>query len=148
MNRHGRARQRARRWSGADAPGKFFVGFLPAASGKALKAMTATVRRWRVQRRSDKSLVDLARMFRSVLSGWIAYYGKYYRSALYPVFRTLNRRLVRWARQKYKRLGHQRRATHWRRRIARRKASDQRRTLTRPARREPGLFPHWRMVAP
>ena len=96
------------------------MGFLPAVSGKALKAMTASVRRWRIQRRSDKSLVDIARMFRSVLSGWIAYYGKYYRSALYPVFRTLNRRLVRWARQKYKRLGHQRRATHWLRRIARR----------------------------
>ena len=113
--------------------GKFFVGFSPAVSGKALKAMTASVRRWRIQRRSDKSLVDIARMFRSVLSGWIAYYGKYYRSGMYPLFRTLNRRLVRWARQKYKRLGHQRRATHWLRRIAR---------------REPGLFPHWRMVAP
>ena len=89
-------------------------------SGKALKAMTATMRRWRIQRRSDKSLVDIARMFRSVLTGWIAYYGKYYRSGMYPLFRTLNRRLVRWAQQKYKRLGHQRRATHWLRRIARR----------------------------
>jgi len=96
------------------------VSFSPAVSGKALKAMTASVRRWRIQRRSDKGLVDIARMFRSVLSGWIAYYGKYYRSGMYPLFRTLNRRLVRWARQKYKRLGHQRRATHWLRRIARR----------------------------
>jgi RNA-directed DNA polymerase len=113
--------------------GKFFVGFLPAASGQALKAMTLKMRRWRIHRRSDKSLVEIARMLRSVLAGWIAYYGEYYRSGMYPLFRTLNRRLVRWAQRKYKRLGHQRRATRWLRRIAR---------------REPGLFPHWRMVAP
>jgi RNA-directed DNA polymerase len=113
--------------------GKFFVNFSPAVSGKALKAMTLKMRRWRIQRRSDKSLEDIARMFRSVLMGWIAYYGKYYRSGMYPLFGTLNRRLVRWAQQKYKRLRYQRRATHWLRRIAR---------------REPGLFPHWRMVAP
>ena len=113
--------------------GKFFVNFSPAVSAKALKAMTVKVRRWKIQLRSDKSLVDIARMFRSVVSGWIAYYGRFYPSALYPFFKRLNRRLVRWARQKYKRLGHQRRATHWLRRIAR---------------REPGLFPHWRMVAP
>ncbi|MHC4507009.1 MAG: group II intron maturase-specific domain-containing protein, partial [Planctomycetota bacterium] len=60
----------------------------------------------------DKSLDDLARMLRSVLSGWIAYYGKYYRSALSPVFRRLNRRLARWVQKKYKRLSRQRRATH------------------------------------
>lgn len=113
--------------------GKFFVNFSPAVSAKAVKAMTATVRRWEIQRRSDKSLVDIARMFRSVLSGWIAYYGRYYPSALYPLFKRLNWRLVRWARQKYRRLGHQRRAAHWLRRIAR---------------REPGLFPHWRLVTP
>ncbi len=113
--------------------GKFFVNFSPAVSATALKAMTVKVRRWKIQLRSDKSLVDIARMFRSVVSGWIAYYGRFYPSALYPFFKRLNRRLVRWARQKYKRLGHQRRATHWLRRIAR---------------REPGLFPHWRMVAP
>ncbi len=113
--------------------GKFFVGFLPAASGQALKALTLKLRRWRIHRRSDKSLVDIARMLRPVLAGWITYYGEYYRSGMYPLFRTLNRRLVRWAQRKYKRLRHQRRATHWLRRIAR---------------REPGLFPHWRMVAP
>ena len=96
------------------------MGFLPAASGQALKAMTLKMRRWRIHRRSDKSLVDIARMLRSVLAGWITYYGEYYRSGMYPLFRTVNRRLVRWAQRKYKRLRHQRRATHWLRRIARR----------------------------
>jgi RNA-directed DNA polymerase len=110
--------------------GKFFVNFSPGASCKALKRISAEIRAWRLHRKSDKSLEDMARMFNAAIRGWIAYYGSYYKSALYPVLRRLNRYLVRWARQKYKRLKNQRRATHWLRRIAR---------------REPGLFAHWRL---
>lgn len=110
--------------------GKFFVSFLPGVSPKAQKAIGRTMRRWTLHERSDKSLTDLARMFRATVRGWIAYYGKYYKSALYPVLRRLNRYLVRWAQRKYKRLKHQRRATHWLRRIAR---------------RDSGLFPQWQM---
>jgi RNA-directed DNA polymerase len=52
-----------------------------------------------------------------------------YKSALYPTFQHLDRLLVRWAMRKYKRLrGHQRRAAHWLRRIAR---------------GQPNLFAHW-----
>ena len=110
--------------------GKFFVNFSPAMSDKAAKAARATIRSWRIQCRSDKSLEDISRMFRATLSGWLSYYGRYYKSGMYPTFRALNRRLVRWAQRKYKRYRHQRRATHWLRRIAR---------------REPQLFPHWQL---
>jgi len=110
--------------------GKFFVSFLPAISDKAAKAVRSEMRSWRVPLRSDKSLEDIARMFRAQLSGWLAYYGKFYPSGMYPTWRAFNRRLVRWAQKKYKRYRHQRKATHWLRRIAR---------------REPLLFPHWRM---
>jgi len=110
--------------------GKFFVNFLPAISNKAAKSVRAEMRSWRVPLRSDKSLDDIARMFRAKLSGWLAYYGKFYPSGLYPTWRTFNRRLVRWAQKKYKRYRHQRKATHWLRRIAK---------------REPQLFPHWQM---
>ena len=48
---------------------------------------------WRIRRRTDKSLIDLARMFNPVLRGWIQYYGSFCRSALYPVFRSLDRAL-------------------------------------------------------
>ncbi|MGC9222127.1 MAG: group II intron maturase-specific domain-containing protein [Solirubrobacteraceae bacterium] len=34
----------------------------------------------------------------------INYYGRFYKSMLYPVFRHLNDTLVRWAMRKYKRL--------------------------------------------
>jgi RNA-directed DNA polymerase len=110
--------------------GKFFVNFSPAMSDKAAKAARATIRSWRIQCRSDKSLEDIARMFRATLSGWLSYYGRYYKSGMYLTFRALNRRLVRWAQRKYKRYRHQRRATHWLRRIAK---------------REPYLFPHWQL---
>jgi len=103
--------------------GKYFVSFLPAISDKAAKAIRKEIRGWKLQLRSDKSLEDLARMFNPILRGWMQYYGKYYRSMLHPVFRPLNRRLVRWACRKYKKLrDHQRRATHWLRRISIRSA--------------------------
>lgn len=36
------------------------------------------------------------------LNGWLAYYGAFYRSALYVIFRHFNQALVRWARRKFK----------------------------------------------
>ena len=110
--------------------GKHFINFSPAASNKAAKAIRQTMRGWRLQLRSDKNIEDLGHMFYSTINGWINYYGKFYKSELYPVFEHLNRLLVRWAMRKYKRLrGHQRRATYW---------------LGKVAKREPHLFPHWR----
>jgi hypothetical protein len=35
-------------------------------------------------RPSDKAIDDLARMWNPVLRGWIQYYGRFYKSALYP----------------------------------------------------------------
>jgi len=112
--------------------GKYFINFSPAVSNKAAKAMRQKMRGWSLQLRSDKSIVDLGRMFHSIVNGWINYYGRYYKSALYPIFYHLNRLLVRWAMRKYKKLrGHQRRATYW---------------LGQVAKRETYLFPHWRRL--
>ena len=101
--------------------GKFFISFLPAVSDKAAKKIREEVRGWKLHLRSDKTLNDLARMFNPMIRGWVQYYGKYYRSMLYPVLRPLDRILVRWACRKYKKLrGHHRRAAQWLRRIAQR----------------------------
>jgi RNA-directed DNA polymerase len=118
-----RPRRSKNRW------GKCFINFTPAVSADAMTKMRQEMRRWRLPLRSDKAIDDLARMWNPVLRGWIQYYGRFYRSALYPVFRHLNELLVRWAMRKYKRLrGHRRRAEHW---------------LGGVARREPRLFAHW-----
>ena len=103
-----RPRRSKNRW------GKFFINFTPAVSADAATKMRQEMRRWRLPLRSDKAIDDLARMWNPVLRGWIQYYGRFYRSALYPVFRHLNDLLVRWAMRKYKRLRrHRRRAAHW-----------------------------------
>ena len=111
--------------------GKFFINFSPAVSDKAGKAMRAEIRSWKLHLRSDKAIEDLSRMFNPIIRGWLQYYGRYYRSALYPIMHQLDRSLARWAYRKYKKLrGHLRRATHWVRRISR---------------RDPRLFAHWQM---
>jgi RNA-directed DNA polymerase len=43
-------------------------------------------------------------MFNPIVRGWLQYYGRFYRSALYPPMHQLDRSLARWAEQKYKKL--------------------------------------------
>jgi RNA-directed DNA polymerase len=113
--------------------GHHFVSFLPAVSPAAMKAMGREIRSWHLARRSDKSLDDLARMFNSIVQGWINYYGRFYRSRLLYFLRRLNRHLTRWACRKYRRLKRrERRAMGW---------------LAEIARRSPRLFAHWRLGA-
>lgn len=113
--------------------GRRFVGFTPAVSNQAGTRMRREIRRWRLHLRSDKTLTDLARMFNTVIRGWINYYGRFHKSALHPTFRHLNEILTRWAMRKYKRLRYHRRRA--------------RRFLADIARREPTLFAHWRLGA-
>lgn len=111
--------------------GKLFTGFLPAISSKAAKAIVAQVRDWRVHRRSQRELEDLSRMFNPIIRGWVNYYGQYYPTALRRPLSCLNRRLVRWARGKYRRLRDSpRQAVRWLRQVAR---------------QQPGLFAHWEL---
>jgi RNA-directed DNA polymerase len=108
-----------------------FVGFTPAVSAKALKAMRQTTRRRNWRNRTDLSLQDISRLYNPVLRGWIAYYGEYCPSAMYPVYRHLNMTLVAWAMHKYRRLrGRKIRAGRF---------------LETVAARQPHLFAHWQM---
>ena len=121
-----RPRRSKNRW------GKFFVNFSPAISNKAAKAIRREIRSWKLQLRSDKSLDDLARMFNATIRGWMNYYGAFYKSALSPSLRLIDRRLALWAMRKLKRLRrHRRRATRW---------------VDGCIVRDPSLFAHWRML--
>jgi RNA-directed DNA polymerase len=114
--------------------GNLFLSFLPAVSDDAKKKIGREIRRWRINRRSDKTIDDLARIINPTVRGWINYYGRFYKSGLYPLLRRINEYLLRWATQKYKRLhGHLLRAKRW---------------LQNVVRREPALFAHWRLVQP
>lgn len=95
--------------------------------------MRERVRSWRMRNRSDQSIDQLSRLFNPVVRGWFRYYGKFYGSKLYSIARQLDRELVHWARQKYKKLrGYVRRARHW---------------LAALARQRPELFAHWAQYA-
>ena len=113
--------------------GHYFASFSPEISRRAAKEIRATMRRnWRIRRRTDKSLIDLARMFNPEIRGWIQYYGSFHRSALYSVFRSLDLALVQWAVRTFKRLhGHPRRASRW---------------LNRIAQRDAERFAHWHLL--
>ena len=59
--------------------GKAADGFMPAASPKALTAISRTVRRWSLHHRSDKSLQEQAEMYNPCIRGWISYSNHFYK---------------------------------------------------------------------
>jgi RNA-directed DNA polymerase len=106
-----------------------FVNFTPAVSSKALTTIRQTTRSWNFRNRSDLSLQEIARMYNPLLRGWLAYYGKFYPSVMYPVLRHPNMTLVSWAMRKYRRLkGHKTQACLF---------------LEGIAKRQPHSFVHW-----
>lgn len=111
--------------------GKFFINFTPALSNEARTKISKEIRSWRINLRSDKSLNDLAHMFNAVVQGWVNYYGKFYKSQLYPVLRNIEEDLVLWVSRKYKKFRYHR--------------SQARKWLGQIRKREPNLFVHWRL---
>lgn len=113
-------------------PRGFFVGFNPAMSAKAKKAVGKKIRDWHLNRRSGRDLSDLAWDINAQVRGWINYYGAFYRSELYSLAGRIDEHIVRWAMQKFKRLrGRAARAWAW---------------LNAVRQRQPKLFAHWHLV--
>jgi len=106
-------------------------GFLPAASPKALKRISRTIRSWTLHHRSDRSLQDLAQIYNPCIRGWITYYGSFYRTRLRSTLKRIDLYIIRWARRKFKRL--------------RRKTKGSRDWFDRIRREQPTLFAHWQL---
>ena len=81
-----------------------FLNFTPAVSKSSLKSMKFKIRKLRVRMATNMSIGQLSRWLNPIIRGWIGYYGKYTRSALYSMCRHVNKTLVRWAMRKYKSL--------------------------------------------
>jgi RNA-directed DNA polymerase len=118
--------RKARRKNGGS-----FTSFLPAVSPDALKARGVRLRAMRIHWRTDLSLDDLADWLNPIIAGWMHYYGRFYRSRLYPLLRRVSFYLRRWAARKYKRLRTYKRFKRW---------------WTGLLARQPGLFAHWQWV--
>jgi RNA-directed DNA polymerase len=80
-----------------------FTGFMPAISPEKLTAMSRRVASWRIHRRVNLTLDDLAPGINQILRGWFAYFTAFYPSAVSPLCSRIDRHLMRWARRKYKR---------------------------------------------
>ncbi|MBA4867341.1 group II intron reverse transcriptase/maturase [Streptomyces sp. PSKA54] len=115
-----------------DKNGRTRWSFRPAISNDALKRLGEEVRSWRLHRRVNLTVEELAQRINPIVAGWMHYYGRFYRSAMYPLLMRINAYLVRWLRNKYKRLHAMKKA------IA---------AFQRAARRRPGMFAQWRWTS-
>ena len=77
------------------------------------------------------TLDDIARELNPKVRGWLAYYGQYTRSALYPIARYINQTIAVWLKRKYKR---------FHRRLGRARLF-----LVKIARENRRLFEHWQL---
>ncbi len=109
--------------------GTTFTGFLPAMSREKLVNKGQQVRRWRLHRRTNDTLEDLAAAINPIVRGWMNYWGHFYRTQMIPLLKRINTYLMRWARNKYKRLWAFKRVKAW---------------WGRVVQQAPDLFAHWR----
>ncbi|WP_245362126.1 group II intron maturase-specific domain-containing protein [Rhizobium sp. NXC14] len=101
----------------------------PAASPTALKSMRTTIKSLNIPRQTPGTLAEIAKQINPLLRGWIAYYGRFSRSALFSLADYVNRKLKAWIMRKYKRFRfHKTRASQF----LRQRARDRR-----------DLFVHW-----
>jgi group II intron reverse transcriptase/maturase len=108
-----------------------FTGFGPAISTRNEARISAEISGWKLHRRVNLTEGELAATVRDQIRGWMNYYGKYYRSAMYPLLARVNYHIQEWGRRKYRRLK------------PRKKMRAAWHGLTA---RCPRLFPHWQWV--
>jgi RNA-directed DNA polymerase len=108
-----------------------FTGFGPAISDRARARISAEVSGWRLHRHVSLTDRELAAMVTPRIRGWMNYYGRFYRSGLYPLLARVNYHLQKWLRRKYRRL---------------RPVKAMRAAWDRVTAQCPWLFPHWRWV--
>lgn len=89
-----------RRCSRSD--GQRFWGFRPSISKKSQKRILGTIRKLSIHKWIDKDIHFIANALAPKIRGWINYYGKFRISEMQPLFRSLNKRLARWIRNKYR----------------------------------------------
>jgi RNA-directed DNA polymerase len=111
--------------------GQVHTNFLPAISRDSMKEINRRIHNWRVQLKSENTLLDFSRIFNPILRGWYAYFGRFYPSALSSIWNNINRYLIRWVCRKFKRFFRQKRRA--------------RRFLDRFAHAHLDLFVHWRL---
>ncbi len=110
---------------------KVTVGFLPAISAKSSKRICTQLKEMKINRWSNRSLLDISSILSPKIRGWLQYYGTISKHKLNTFFFRVNTRISKWAYRKFKRFKRTKSlyaAQRWLRGIAK---------------RDPHLFPHW-----
>ncbi len=111
--------------------GNMFLGYDCAISISSRKRIADKMEELDIVHLTHKSIVGVAQYLEPFIRGWVNYYGKFRIYELNPIFQLLRKRLVRWARQRYKRYKTSlNRAYQW---------------LERIREQFPNLFYHWRL---
>jgi RNA-directed DNA polymerase len=109
--------------------GDFFTSYLPAVSKKSIKSIQDKVKECEPLVKTAGTLKDIAKELNPKIRGWFNSYGQFYSSELKLQLQYINRRLMLWARRKFKRLkGGRWHAKAWLRTIST---------------QNPALFEHW-----
>ena len=88
--------------------GQILLGFTPAVCKEAKIEINARIRNLGIRNRTDLSLNAIAKWINPLLNGWINYYCKYTKSAMYSIFRNVDQSLKAWAIRKYKKMWYKR----------------------------------------
>jgi retron-type reverse transcriptase len=83
--------------------GKLFLGFDCAISISSKKRIADKMKDLDIVHLTHNSIVGVAVYLEPFIRGWINYYGRFRLTALKPIFQLLRKRLVMWARKRYKR---------------------------------------------
>jgi RNA-directed DNA polymerase len=112
-----------------DRKGVVFTSFLPGVSPEALKKMREQIRSWRLGDHALLPMEEVVRFINPILKGWWQYYGRFYRTAMFKLFKYLDERLGYYLRRKYRDLwGHKGRSL---------------RRLNQIAKQHPEWLVHW-----
>ena len=111
--------------------GNIIFGFSPSISRKSMKRISGECRKLGFHRWTHLDIHQLAAALSAKIRGWLYYYGRYHKTAMEGIFRIINRRLAKWAFNKYKRFKRRKFVSYaqkWLRQIAKDFAY---------------IFPHW-----
>jgi group II intron reverse transcriptase/maturase len=112
------------------ARGVMCIGFTPGISIKSQKRISEVCFKLKIHRMTHLMIYKIAEILKPITRGWINYFGKFRKSELRNVFRSLNFRLAKWVRNRYRRFWKRPKsyAYYW---------------LVKVSKAFPNLFVHW-----
>ena len=112
--------------SSRNKQGKIFTNFLPEASEAAQKQLRSKLKALKLRCNTHYRVQDLTERLNPIVGGWLNYFGRYGKKAIWRMYFYVEGLLIHWVMHKYRKS--KRRAVHWLR------------MLRRAA---PRLFAHW-----